>query len=154
MYVFSKLDYSSLSVHCELSIFVIKLSLPLPRESLPCFLFVLRTSYFLVIFSTRSIHTAIALFYPNIYINLHRSTHTAIRSLNDPFELCRYKCRTSSGSVVHENSYRSPAWKYCYGLERPPLQPGISMNSDLSFAIEMEKGKSAMVENPSQRLDP
>jgi len=83
-----------------------------------------------------------------------RSTHAALRSLSDPFELCRFKCRTSSGSVVHENSYRSPASKYCFGLERPPLQPGISVNSDLSHKIEVEKHKSAMVENPAQRLDP
>jgi hypothetical protein len=35
-----------------------------------------------------------------------RSVHSALRSTDDPFEFCKYKCRTSSGSVVHENSYR------------------------------------------------
>ncbi len=36
-----------------------------------------------------------------------RSAHVVISQSEDPFELCTFKCRTSSGSVVHENSYRN-----------------------------------------------
>lgn len=40
-------------------------------------------------------------------------------SITDHFELCLAKCRTSSQSVHHENSYRDPKAKHCYG-EYPP----------------------------------
>lgn len=40
-------------------------------------------------------------------------------SVTDHFELCLAKCRTSSQSVQHENSYRDPRAKHCYG-ETPP----------------------------------
>lgn len=40
-------------------------------------------------------------------------------SITDHFELCLTKCRTSSQSVQHENSYRDPRAKHCYG-EAPP----------------------------------
>lgn len=36
-------------------------------------------------------------------------------SVTDHFELCLAKCRTSSQSVQHENSYRDPRAKHCYG---------------------------------------
>ncbi|XP_014671687.1 PREDICTED: UPF0454 protein C12orf49 homolog [Priapulus caudatus] len=35
-------------------------------------------------------------------------------SVSDHFELCLAKCRTSSQSVQHENSYRDPKAKHCY----------------------------------------
>ncbi|KAG8234489.1 hypothetical protein J437_LFUL014609 [Ladona fulva] len=41
-------------------------------------------------------------------------------SVTDHFELCLAKCRTSSQSVQHENSYRDPRAKHCYG-ETPPV---------------------------------
>ncbi|XP_074643367.1 SREBP regulating gene protein-like [Tubulanus polymorphus] len=44
-------------------------------------------------------------------------------SVTDHFELCLAKCRTSSQSVQHENSYRDPAAKFCYGENAPNLQP-------------------------------
>lgn len=44
-------------------------------------------------------------------------------SVSDHFELCLAKCRTSSQSVQHENSYRNPRIKYCYGDSAPALQP-------------------------------
>lgn len=44
-------------------------------------------------------------------------------SVTDHFELCLAKCRTSSQSVQHENSYRDPAAKFCYGENPPDLQP-------------------------------
>ncbi|KMZ09881.1 SREBP regulating gene protein [Drosophila simulans] len=37
-------------------------------------------------------------------------------SVTDHFELCLVKCRTNSHSVEHENKYRDPAAKHCYGL--------------------------------------
>ncbi|XP_071446260.1 SREBP regulating gene protein [Hetaerina americana] len=44
-------------------------------------------------------------------------------SVTDHFELCLAKCRTSSQSVLHENSYRDPRAKHCYG-ETPPVAAG------------------------------
>ncbi|XP_063225045.1 SREBP regulating gene protein isoform X1 [Bacillus rossius redtenbacheri] len=40
-------------------------------------------------------------------------------SVSDHFELCLAKCRTSSQSVQHENSYRDPRAKHCYGEALP-----------------------------------
>lgn len=42
-------------------------------------------------------------------------------SVSDHFELCLAKCRTSSSSVQHENTYRNKEEKYCYGNNPPPL---------------------------------
>lgn len=44
-------------------------------------------------------------------------------SVTDHFELCLTKCRTSSQSVQHENSYRDPKAKHCYGDSPPMIQP-------------------------------
>lgn len=41
-------------------------------------------------------------------------------SVTDHFELCLAKCRTNSQSVQHENSYKDPKAKHCYG-ELPPV---------------------------------
>eukprot|EP00058_Branchiostoma_floridae_P000610 XP_002586098.1 hypothetical protein BRAFLDRAFT_252331 [Branchiostoma floridae] len=49
---------------------------------------------------------------------------TLFASVTDHFELCLAKCRTSSQSVQHENSYRDPKAKFCYGADPPHLQPG------------------------------
>lgn len=38
-------------------------------------------------------------------------------SVSDHFELCLAKCRTDSHSVHHENSYRDPKEKHCFGQE-------------------------------------
>ena len=40
-------------------------------------------------------------------------------SITDHFEFCLTKCRTSSQSVQHENSYRDPKAKHCYGEALP-----------------------------------
>ncbi|CAH1233845.1 C12orf49 [Branchiostoma lanceolatum] len=48
---------------------------------------------------------------------------TLFASVTDHFELCLAKCRTSSQSVQHENSYRDPKAKYCYGADPPQLHP-------------------------------
>ena len=87
---------------------------------------------------------------------LTRSTenfHPLYSSLKDQFELCLTKCRTSSQvsqdllspslysvftdccnpcyvqSVQHENSYRNPQAKYCYGTTVPVLLPEESARS-------------------------
>uniref|UniRef100_A0A9L0SA74 SREBP regulating gene protein n=1 Tax=Equus caballus TaxID=9796 RepID=A0A9L0SA74_HORSE len=44
-------------------------------------------------------------------------------AVEDHFELCLAKCRTSSQSVQHENTYRDPIAKYCYGESPPELLP-------------------------------
>ncbi|NXU54437.1 CL049 protein, partial [Turnix velox] len=44
-------------------------------------------------------------------------------AVEDRFELCLAKCRTSSQSVQHENTYRDPIAKYCYGEYPPELLP-------------------------------
>jgi len=38
------------------------------------------------------------------------------------FTLCQARCRTGSSATIHENRYRS-AFKHCYGLFVPPLDP-------------------------------
>ncbi|ENN77923.1 SREBP regulating gene protein [Dendroctonus ponderosae] len=42
-----------------------------------------------------------------------------LASASDHFELCLAKCRTNSQSVVHENSYRDPSAKHCFGETVP-----------------------------------
>ncbi|XP_058672739.1 SREBP regulating gene protein isoform X3 [Ammospiza caudacuta] len=44
-------------------------------------------------------------------------------AVEDHFELCLAKCRTSSQSVQHENTYRDPIAKHCYGEYPPELLP-------------------------------
>ncbi|KAJ7387045.1 hypothetical protein OS493_004009 [Desmophyllum pertusum] len=41
------------------------------------------------------------------------------KSVSDQFELCLVKCRTSSKSVWHENSYKDKTFKHCFGLSGP-----------------------------------
>jgi len=43
-------------------------------------------------------------------------------SIENQFQLCLTKCRTSSLSVQHENTYRDPKFKYCYGSDPPLLR--------------------------------
>ncbi|XP_053609573.1 SREBP regulating gene protein isoform X1 [Plodia interpunctella] len=50
---------------------------------------------------------------------LSAEENVLFRSLTDDYELCLTKCRTSSHSVLHENSYKDPANKHCFGDERP-----------------------------------
>lgn len=37
-------------------------------------------------------------------------------TVRDQFELCLAKCRTDSHSVQHENKYKNPSRKHCYGI--------------------------------------
>ena len=44
-----------------------------------------------------------------------RNINRVYSLVTDHFDLCLTKCRTSSNSVVHENSYKDSSNKYCYG---------------------------------------
>ncbi|XP_065579863.1 SREBP regulating gene protein-like isoform X1 [Artemia franciscana] len=52
----------------------------------------------------------------------------------DIFEFCRTICRTSSRSVFHENTYRNPRAKHCFGESPPVLEteaaPVVSRNDN------------------------
>jgi len=48
-------------------------------------------------------------------------------SVSDHFELCLAKCRTSSHSVKHENTYRNKGKKFCYGKH---VSPTVSSDED------------------------
>ncbi|XP_063364219.1 SREBP regulating gene protein [Cydia amplana] len=50
---------------------------------------------------------------------LSAEENVLFRSLSDDYELCLTKCRTSSHSVQHENSYKDPTHKHCFGDEPP-----------------------------------
>ncbi|XP_059050663.1 SREBP regulating gene protein [Achroia grisella] len=54
---------------------------------------------------------------------LSAEENVLFRSLTDDYELCLTKCRTSSHSVLHENSYKDPAHKHCFGDESPRTRP-------------------------------
>ncbi|XP_053329268.1 SREBP regulating gene protein [Spea bombifrons] len=67
---------------------------------------------------------------PNKQLLLERFLNRAAKAfqnlflaVEDHFELCLAKCRTSSQSVQHENTYRNPVAKYCYGESPPELLP-------------------------------
>lgn len=49
-------------------------------------------------------------------------------SVSDHYELCLAKCRTNSQSVQHENSYKDPKAKHCFG----EFGPGTH-NSDMEI---------------------
>ncbi|KAG7308881.1 hypothetical protein JYU34_006142 [Plutella xylostella] len=50
---------------------------------------------------------------------LSAEENVLFRTLTDDYELCLAKCRTSSHSVLHENAYRDPDHKHCFGEEPP-----------------------------------
>jgi len=54
------------------------------------------------------------------------SNNVLFVSVSDHFELCLAKCRTSSSSVHHENTYRNVNKKYCYGKHPPPTIGSVS----------------------------
>lgn len=43
------------------------------------------------------------------------------QATEDHYDFCLLKCRTSSESVQHENTYRDPIAKHCYGDKPPDL---------------------------------
>ncbi|KAK3084015.1 hypothetical protein FSP39_006761 [Pinctada imbricata] len=58
-----------------------------------------------------------------ILTNARETLDIALGSASNHFDLCLAKCRTSSQSVQHENSYRNSLLKHCYGENPPELQP-------------------------------
>lgn len=48
-----------------------------------------------------------------------RRQMTIFASVRDNFELCLAKCRTDSNSVKHENKYKDPKAKHCFGKTEP-----------------------------------
>ncbi|CAB1120336.1 unnamed protein product [Ectocarpus sp. CCAP 1310/34] len=61
------------------------------------------------------------------------------------FAHCAFRCRTYSGSVVHENSYRSPL-KHCFGRFRPPAASAA--------AAALPGGRAGVVEGRESRGAP
>jgi len=61
-------------------------------------------------------------------------------SITDHFEFCLAKCRTSSQSVQHENSYRDPKAKHCYA-------EGLPFNGSKTIK---EKSKSEIKNLPNE----
>ncbi|KAJ8601405.1 hypothetical protein CTAYLR_005029 [Chrysophaeum taylorii] len=57
-----------------------------------------------------------------------RASHALLAFADDDFDLCRFRCLTNSGSVLHQNSFRSK-FKHCFGLHRAVLDPSMSVNS-------------------------
>lgn len=55
-------------------------------------------------------------------MNTINSLERLFGSIGDQFELCLSKCRTSSLSVQHENTYRDSEYKYCFGSDPPRLR--------------------------------
>ncbi|KAL1140834.1 hypothetical protein AAG570_000762 [Ranatra chinensis] len=56
--------------------------------------------------------------------------HVVFASVSDHYELCLAKCRTSSLSVHHENSYRDPSAKHCFTDNMATVQPHPHRVSD------------------------
>jgi len=54
-----------------------------------------------------------------VLVHAHNSRNPLLHLVQDTFELCLHKCRTSSTSVLRENTYRDSVHKYCYGLDLP-----------------------------------
>lgn len=50
------------------------------------------------------------------------SFHNLFSSVTNLFQFCLAKCRTSSLSVVHENSYRNSVAKHCFADRIPDIQ--------------------------------
>jgi len=61
----------------------------------------------------------------NVLVHAQKSRNPLLRSVTDKFELCLHKCRTSSSSVVRENTYRDRHHKYCFGNEVPDTVEAI-----------------------------
>lgn len=56
-----------------------------------------------------------------------RASH-ALLGTKDDWDFCRFRCLTNSGSVLHQNSYRSRL-KHCFGTNRATLDPTMTINS-------------------------
>src|SRR5690606_21124583 len=70
---------------------------------------------------------------------------------DDSFAFCTYKCRTSSASLLHENTYRS-SMVHCYGMHAPSLDNRVTVNSDRS-SLRQFAGAAANGEPAKQIVD-
>jgi hypothetical protein len=61
-------------------------------------------------------------------------------SLTDHYEFCLARCRTSSQSVQHENSYRDPKAKHCFG-------------ANAAGGHQMQSAISVVMNEPSERKE-
>lgn len=69
------------------------------------------------------------------------------------FAYCAFRCRTYSGSVAHENSFRSPL-KYCFGRFRPPVSLDVILTDRDGEALEEAGVRDAVVRTaPTLQLD-
>ncbi|CAH1100714.1 unnamed protein product [Psylliodes chrysocephalus] len=55
----------------------------------------------------------------NVLGKASEENNVLFASVADHFELCLAKCRTNSESVQHENSYKDPKAKHCFGELAP-----------------------------------
>eukprot|EP00752_Nemacystus_decipiens_P005467 g4953.t1 len=88
--------------------------------------------------------------------------HQARKTREAAFAHCAFRCRTYSGSVAHENSYRGPL-KHCFGRFRPPVEgaPGVIV-AGAQHAMMPASGEGGLVRNgvggqgapPLLQLDP
>lgn len=75
------------------------------------------------------------------------------------FDHCALRCRTNSGSVAHENSFRGPL-KHCFGRYRTPVGAGMSGSrrnrGETRLKFESFGGAGDMLTETSQllQLDP
>ncbi|XP_039753502.1 SREBP regulating gene protein [Pararge aegeria] len=54
---------------------------------------------------------------------LSAEENVLFHTITDDYELCLTKCRTSSHSVLHENSYKDPSLKHCFGERQSETKP-------------------------------
>ncbi|CAI5736737.1 unnamed protein product [Hyaloperonospora brassicae] len=73
------------------------------------------------------------------------------------FQYCQYRCRTSSASVQHQNSYRSHRL-FCYGIHRPlkvlPTFNSDGLHDDWSTAASREEARENLLPTAQLELDP
>lgn len=78
------------------------------------------------------------------------SSSTFLSHLKDPFDFCLAKCRTSSKSVLHENSYRDPKTKHCFATESvmKTLQSKVSLSTTSSSSSFMSEHSVVILDSP------
>jgi hypothetical protein len=57
---------------------------------------------------------------PDLLRYVQVGTHPAYFTAKTPFDVCLFRCRSSSASTIHENTYRSLC-HHCYGISAPLL---------------------------------
>ena len=72
-------------------------------------------------------------------------------SLTDQFDFCLAKCRTSSQSVQHENSYSNPKTKHCFTSEKAikQMRPQVTTSSSMATNDTVSQANVMSVKNPS-----